>query len=238
MPGQLSESTKAPPCGTAAPATLIAAALAKAGVKTVANRLYMLAVDLLRLRKGDVHRAQKDMVARLRAEPVLLLALVEESGLLAALVEPYLDRVAADMRGAAGGRTLDVTQGDRHDIAAGSSSHAPGQPGAGDDQYKVDHLVQLGGVAAHNKPRTAGFAAVQQTMARALFDTLTIRDVPIGDLTFNQAKSFAHLSKREAAILDHVIAEIGVPSDANLPLRRLTRLSVIEQAVKKAEALS
>ena len=196
-----------------------------------ASPLRTLAEAFLRERKGRVTAASKDMSARMRAQPVLALALIDATCGLAPLIESYLAQVADEAaRATPGGQG----RRDSHlKVAAGSFSQTAASAAAAGGQAWIDpHCGNAAG--SLSRPRTAGLAVVQTTVAASLFDSVLIRGDRIGDISFNRAQTMQRHNRRETAILKYVLDKAGSPSDPHAPLRDLVKVSVIEQALAKA----
>ena len=203
-------------------------ALAADAPRDLGSPLRRIAEAFQRERQGRLTAAGKDMAARLRAQPALAVDLIDATYGLAPMIETYLLRIEGDLAAAPGNQRGPDSQ---ISTVAGTLSAASAAAAGGHGKRETLGVAAAGFAS---RPRTAGLAVVQSTVAASLFDSVLIRGERIGDISFNRAQTMMRHGRRETAILKCVLAKAGSPSDPHAPLRDLVKVAVIEQALAKA----
>ncbi len=245
------------------PQTAMAEAMTKAGIDTDAPLLRSIAEEQLRKANLAVMDALDPFTKEMRDAMGVTRALISCS-LVRDLASPYLESIAADMRGdtlknpaKAGDAARLVDQGrlrpGRVDISedeesvgcllsrrghgSSSSDSDPSEDGSGASMPYLDAGSRLARRSIPNNPRGIAAMRLQSQRRTTMFETFNTRQGPIGDLKWSSLPRLIGENTREATLLK-MIYEHAVPANGNARIREIIDLPTLQRMIQKAAEIA
>lgn len=248
------------------PQTAMAEAMTKAGIDTDAPLLRSIAEEQLRKANLAVMDALDPFTKEMRDAMGVTRALISCS-LVRDLASPYLESIAADMRGdtlknpaKAGDAVRFVDQGHprprfgRVDISedeesaspllsraqhgSSSSDSDPSEDGSGASRVRLmDAETMLARRSIPNNPRGITAMRLQSQRRTTMFETFNTRQGPIGDLKWSSLPRLIGENTREATLLK-MIYEHAVPANGNARIREIIDLPTLQRMIQKAAEIA
>ena len=245
------------------PQTAMVEAMTKAGIDTDAPLLRSIAEEQLRKANLSVMDALDPFTKEMRDEMGVTRALISCS-LVRDLASPYLESIAADMRGdtlknpaKAGDAVRLVDQGrlrpGRVDISedeesgrallsrqrhgSSSSDSDPSEDGSGASRRGMDAGTMMVRRSIPNNPRGITAMRLQSQRRTTMFETFNTRQGPIGDLKWSSLPRLIGENTREATLLK-MIYEHAVPANGDARIREIIDLPTLQRMIQKAAEIA
>ena len=247
------------------PQTAMAEAMTKAGIDTDAPLLRSIAEEQLRKANLAVMDALDPFTKEMRDAMGVTRALISCS-LVRDLASPYLESVAADMRGdtlknpaKAGDAARLVDQGQPRvalaastfqrtkspgelcsaGVSGGSSSSDshPSEDGSSASRRGMDAGTMMARRSIPNDPRGIAAMRLQSQRRTTMFETFNTRQGPIGDLKWSSLPRLIGENTREATLLK-MIYEHAVPANGNARIREIIDLPTLQRMIQKAAEIA